>query len=73
MQVDGVHGALPAGDDDDDDSLFGSPPPSPARGRSPQLALPTGPGHAENFYFSIVLCQETQTRPRPLPRQRPTT
>ena len=47
MQVDGVH-VLPAGDEDEDDSLFGSPPPSPARGRSPQLALPTGPGHTEN-------------------------
>ncbi|KAA1467497.1 hypothetical protein DENSPDRAFT_832565, partial [Dentipellis sp. KUC8613] len=33
---------------DDDDSLFGSPPSSPARGRSPQLALPTGPGSSEN-------------------------
>ena len=28
----------------DDDSLFGSPPSSPVRGRSPLLALPTGPG-----------------------------
>ena len=28
----------------DDDSLFGSPPSSPVRGRSPPLALPTGPG-----------------------------
>ena len=47
MQVDGVH-SLPAGDEDDG-SLFGSPPPSPpARGRSPQLALPAGPGSAEN-------------------------
>ena len=47
MQADGVH-ALPAGDDEDDGSLFGSPPPSPARGRSPQLALPAGPGPTEN-------------------------
>ena len=47
MQVNGVH-SLPAGDEDDG-SLFGSPPPSPpARGRSPQLALPAGPGSAEN-------------------------
>jgi len=47
MQVDGVH-FLPAGDEDDG-SLFGSPPPSPpARGRSPQLALPAGPESAEN-------------------------
>ncbi|THH20736.1 hypothetical protein EW146_g669 [Bondarzewia mesenterica] len=36
------------GSEDDVDSLFGSPPPSPARGRSPQLALPTGPSSAEN-------------------------
>ncbi|KAH9063838.1 hypothetical protein EDB87DRAFT_1600624 [Lactarius vividus] len=34
--------------DEDDGSLFGSPPSSPARGRSPQLALPTGPRSAEN-------------------------
>ncbi|KAI0001435.1 hypothetical protein BJV74DRAFT_818583 [Russula compacta] len=47
MQVDGVL-SLPTGDENDDDSLFGSPPPSPARGRSPQLALPVGPGSAEN-------------------------
>lgn len=46
MQVDGAF-SLPAGDEDDG-SLFGSPPPSPARGRSPQLALPAGPGSAEN-------------------------
>ena len=45
MQIDGVL-PLPAGDDDG--SLFGSPPPSPARGRSPNLALPAGPGSAEN-------------------------
>ncbi|KAH9972855.1 hypothetical protein BGW80DRAFT_1312965 [Lactifluus volemus] len=46
MQVDGEL-PLPAGDDDD--SLFGgSPPSSPTRGRSPKLALPTGPGSAEN-------------------------
>ena len=46
MKLDGVL-SLPAGDEDDG-SLFGSPPPSPARGRSPQLALPAGPGSAEN-------------------------
>ena len=34
--------------DEDDGSLFGSPPSSPVRGRSPQLALPTGPRSAEN-------------------------
>ena len=34
--------------DEDDGSLFGSPPSSPTRGRSPQLALPTGPRSAEN-------------------------
>jgi hypothetical protein len=46
MQVDGE---LPLTAGDDDDSLFGgSPPPSPTRGRSPKLALPTGPGSAEN-------------------------
>ncbi|KAI0250206.1 hypothetical protein BJV78DRAFT_1220435 [Lactifluus subvellereus] len=45
MQIDGVL-PLPAGDDDE--SLFGSPPPSPARGRSPKLALPAGPVSAEN-------------------------
>jgi hypothetical protein len=28
----------------DEDSLFGSPPPSPTRGRSPSLALPYGSG-----------------------------
>ena len=43
--------ALPI-QDEDDGSLFGSPPSSPplspARGRSPQLALPTGPRSAEN-------------------------
>ncbi|KAI9461634.1 hypothetical protein BJY52DRAFT_1259164 [Lactarius psammicola] len=33
---------------EDDGSLFGSPPSSPVRGRSPQLALPTGPRSAEN-------------------------
>ncbi|CDO73726.1 hypothetical protein BN946_scf185015.g54 [Trametes cinnabarina] len=34
---------------DDDDSLFGSPPSSPARGRSPSpLALPGGSGSAQN-------------------------
>ncbi|KAN0120668.1 hypothetical protein V8E52_003937 [Russula decolorans] len=83
MQVDGVH-ALPAGDDDDDDdSLFGSPPPSPARGRSPQLALPTGPGHTENV-GTIALpgslyCSELAIDPavlllnRPLPQRNPDT
>ena len=78
MQVDGVH-ALPAGDEDDDESLFGSPPPSPARGRSPQLALPTGPGHTENV-GTIALpgsqyCSELAIDPavllfnRPLPQR----
>jgi hypothetical protein len=82
MQVDGVH-PLPAGDEDDDDSLFGSPPPSPARGRSPQLALPTGPGHAENVR-TIALpgsqyCSELAIDPavlllnRPLPQKNPDT
>jgi hypothetical protein len=81
MQVDGVH-TLPAGDDDDD-SLFGSPPPSPARGRSPQLALPTGPGHTENV-GTIALpgsqyCSELAIDPavllfnRPLPQRDPDT
>ena len=81
MQVDGVY-ALPAGDDDDD-SLFGSPPPSPARGRSPQLALPTGPGHTENV-GTIALpgsqyCSELAIDPavlllnRPLPQRNPDT
>src|SRR5882762_7752851 len=46
MRVDAT--PLHSGSDDDADSLFGSPPPSPARGRSPQLALPTGPSSAEN-------------------------
>ena len=82
MQVDGVH-ALPAGDEDEDDSLFGSPPPSPARGRSPQLALPTGPGHTENV-GTIALpgsqyCSELAIDPavllfnRPLPQRNPDT
>src|SRR5882757_5472417 len=77
MQVDGVH-ALPAGDDDDG-SLFGSPPPSPARGRSPQLALPAGPGPTENV-GTIALpgshyCSELAIDPavlrfnRPLPQR----
>src|SRR3984885_9106542 len=39
--------ALPV-QDEDDGSLFGSSPSSPTRGRSPQLALPTGPRSAEN-------------------------
>ena len=75
MQVDGVH-ALPAGDEEG--SLFGSPPPSPARGRSPQLALPTGPGPTENV-GTIALpgshyCSELAIDPavlhfnRPLPQ-----
>src|SRR6266699_242265 len=78
MQVYGVH-ALPAGDEGDEDSLFGSPPPSPARGRSPQLALPTGPGHTENV-GTIALpgsqyCSELAIDPavlllnRPLPQR----
>jgi hypothetical protein len=82
MQVDGAH-ALPAGDEDEDDSLFGSPPPSPARGRSPQLALPTGPGHTENV-GTIALpgsqyCSELAIDPavllfnRPLPQRNPDT
>jgi hypothetical protein len=82
MQVDGVH-ALLAGDEDDEDSLFGSPPPSPARGRSPQLALPTGPGHTENV-GTIALpgsqyCSELAIDPavlllnRPLPQRNPDT
>jgi len=81
MQVDGVH-SLPAGDEDDG-SLFGSPPPSPARGRSPQLALPTGPGSAENV-GTIALpgshsCSELAIDPavfllnRPLPPKNPDT
>ncbi len=81
MQVDGVH-ALPAGDEDED-SLFGSPPPSPARGRLPQLALPTGPGHTENV-GTIALpgsqyCSELAIDPavllfnRPLPQRNPDT
>jgi hypothetical protein len=45
MQLDGEL-SLPT--QDDDGSLFGSPPPSPIRGRSPKLALPAGPGSAEN-------------------------
>jgi hypothetical protein len=82
MQVDGVH-ALPAGDDEDDGSLFGSPPPSPARGRSPQLALPAGPGPTENV-GTIALpgshyCSELAIDPavllfnRPLPQRNPDT
>ena len=82
MQVDGVH-ALPAGDDEDDGSLFGSPSPSPARGRSPQLALPTGPGPTENV-GTIALpgshyCSELAIDPavlllnRPLPQRNPDT
>jgi hypothetical protein len=82
MQVDGVH-ALPAGDDEDDGSLFGSPPPSPARGRSPQLALPAGPGPTENV-GTIALpgshyCSELAIDPavlflnRPLPQRIPDT
>ena len=82
MQVDGVY-ALPAGDADEEDSLFGSPPPSPARGRSPQLALPTGPGHTENV-GTIALpgsqyCSELAIDPavllfnRPLPQRNPDT
>src|SRR5258707_7237615 len=82
MQVDGVLN-LPAGDDEDEDSLFGSPPPSPARGRSPQLALPTGPGHTENV-GTIALpgsqyCSELAIDPavlllkRPLPQRNPDT
>ena len=82
MQVDGVH-ALPAAGDDDEDSLFGSPPPSPARGRSPQLALPTGPGHTENV-GTIALpgsqyCSELAIDPavlffnQPLPQRNPDT
>jgi hypothetical protein len=43
-----VNGELALPIDEDDGSLFGSPPSSPARGRSPQLALPTGPRSAEN-------------------------
>ena len=81
MQIDGVH-TLPAGDDDDD-SLFGSPPPSPVRGRSPQLALPTGPGHTENV-GTIALpgsqyCSELAIDPavlllnQPLPQKKPVT
>ncbi|KAI0264430.1 hypothetical protein BC834DRAFT_883046 [Gloeopeniophorella convolvens] len=46
MQVDGA--LAPPSGDEDDGSLFGSPPSSPVRGRSPQLALPTGPGPTEN-------------------------
>jgi hypothetical protein len=84
MQVDGVL-ALPAGDENDDDSLFGSPPPSPVRGRSPQLALPTGPGHTENV-GTIALpgsqyCSELAidpavllfNRPLPQPQRKPDT
>jgi len=82
MQVDGVH-SLPAGDEDDG-SLFGSPPPSPpARGRSPQLALPAGPGSAENV-GTIALpgshyCSELAIDPavlllnHPLPTRNPDT
>ncbi|KAI0280765.1 hypothetical protein BGY98DRAFT_961734 [Russula aff. rugulosa BPL654] len=73
MQVDGVH-ALPAAGDDDDDSLFGSPPPSPARGRSPQLALPTGPGHAENVGTIALPGSQyyTPTTPTSTPTPTPT-
>ena len=82
MQVDGVH-ALPTGDEEDDGSLFGSPPPSPARGRSPQLALPAGPGPTENV-GTIALpgshyCSELAIDPavlllnRPLPQRNPDT
>ncbi|KAI0058173.1 hypothetical protein BV25DRAFT_1902289 [Artomyces pyxidatus] len=46
MEVDGVHQQSSLSDDED--SLFGSPPPSPPRGRSPKLALPTGPDSTEN-------------------------
>src|SRR6267142_2722982 len=81
MQIDGVF-SLPAGDEDDG-SLFGSPPPSPARGRSPQLALPAGPGSAENV-GTIALpgshpCSELAIDPavlllnRPLPTRKPDT
>ena len=73
MQVDGVF-SLPAGDEDDG-SLFGSPPPSPARGRSPQLALPAGPGSAENV-GTIALpgshpCSELAIDPAALLLNRP--
>ena len=82
MQEDGVL-SLPTGDENDDDSLFGSPPPSPARGRSPQLALPVGPGSAENV-GAIALpgshyCSELAIDPavlllnRPLPPRNPDT
>jgi hypothetical protein len=40
MQTDDVMRACSG----DEDSLFGSPPPSPSRGRSPALALPSGSG-----------------------------
>jgi hypothetical protein len=46
MQVDVVHANNEG--NSDDDSLFGSPPSSPVRGRSPALALPSGGNCTQN-------------------------
>lgn len=69
MQVDDI---ADQHDDLDTDSLFGSPPPSPGRGRSSSpLALPSGQNATENVGTLALpgshLCSELPPAPLPAP------
>ncbi|PSS19955.1 hypothetical protein PHLCEN_2v3128 [Hermanssonia centrifuga] len=73
MQVDDI---ADQHDDLDTDSLFGSPPPSPGRGRSSSpLALPSGQNATENVGTLALpgshLCSELPPAPLPAPSLKP--